>query len=106
MSRRVNSDGDVDTHPRSESQREGARLAHLVGRPRRGVDQRADRLRLCDRLARDLVIDEERVNVRNTRGGSLITTIDRMLMDLRMRGYEAPAVPVPMTPAASDPELA
>ena len=89
MSRRVNSDGDVETHPRSESQREGARLAHLVGRPRRGVDQRADRLRVgCDRLARDLVIDEEGVirNVRNTRGGSLIATVQEMLMDLRMRG--------------------
>ena len=35
------------------------------------------------------VIDEEGViqHVRNTRGGNLIATVDRMLMDLRMRGY-------------------
>lgn len=51
------------------------------------------------------VIDEEGVirNVRNTRGGNLIATVGRMLMDLRMRGYEGPAVPVPMTPAVSAP---
>ncbi len=36
------------------------------------------------------VIDEEGVirHVRNTRGGQLIATVDRMLMDLRMRQYE------------------
>ena len=51
------------------------------------------------------VIDEEGViqHVRSTRGGNLIATVERMLMDLRMREYEAPAVPVPMTPAVSAP---
>lgn len=51
------------------------------------------------------VIDEEGViqHVRNTRGGNLIATVGRMLMDLRMRGYEGPAVPAPMTPAVSAP---
>ena len=51
------------------------------------------------------VIDEEGViqHVRNTRGGNLIATVERMLRELRMRGYEGPAVPVPMTPAVSAP---
>ena len=51
------------------------------------------------------VIDEEGVirHVRSTRGGNLIATVQKMLMDLRMRGYEGPAVPVPMTPAVSAP---
>ena len=51
------------------------------------------------------VIDEEGVirQVRNTRGGQLIATVGRMLMDLRMRGYEGPTGPVPMTPAVSAP---
>ena len=51
------------------------------------------------------VIDEEGViqQVRSTRGGNLIATVERMLRELRMREYEAPAVPVPMTPAVSAP---
>ncbi len=51
------------------------------------------------------VIDEEGViqHVRSTRGGNLIATVERMLRELRMREYEAPAVPVPMTPAVSAP---
>lgn len=47
------------------------------------------------------VIDEEGVirHVRNTRGGNLIATVERMLRDLRMRQYQGPAGPAPMTPA-------